>query len=91
MHFQVILTIGIYLIPQTCFHCKNLLCFIVSTTCDIFICNTTNGRKCYNAHFSITLMDSKNSVLSFSINTDPQKQYENSPCPLPLMQNHAVN
>ena len=67
MRFQVILTIGIYLIPQTCFHRRNLLCSIVSTTCDVFICNTANGRKCYNAHFSITLMYSKNADLGFSI------------------------
>ena len=52
MRFQAILTVGTYLISQTCFHCKNLLYSIVGSTCDVFICNTANGRNHYNAHSS---------------------------------------
>ena len=66
-----------YLVSQTCFHCKNLLNFIAGSTCDVFICNTANGRNHYNVHsstilhyFVTTLMHSehfKNVVLGFSI------------------------
>ena len=81
-----------YLVSQICFHCKDLLYSIAGSTCDVFIRNTANRRKHYNAHSSTilhyfdsifyysTLMHSanfKNAVLGFSYIR--VKQYGSSP------------
>ena len=42
-----------YLVSQTCYHCKKPLYCIVGSTCDVFICNTANGRNHYDVRWPV--------------------------------------